>query len=107
MEYLIRLDNRVMIHHCKKGSCLTEKFKTVKDSDGNKKTVTERHCRFNFPFPLNGFKPQINEETGELEGIEPDLKEENDVLSDALQYGASYRRLDEACLLYTSPSPRD
>ena len=36
-----------------------------------------------------------DEKTDELVGIEPDIKEEDDSLFDALRYGASYKRLDE------------
>ena len=43
LDYWKRLANRVMIHKCKKGSCLTEKFKTVTDTDGNKQTVFKQH----------------------------------------------------------------
>merc|ERR1711923_369828 len=95
LEYWKRLANRLMIHKCKKGSCLTETFKTVKDPEGKKQKVKESHCRFKFPFELNGFKNQFNKETGELEGIVPNPSVKDDPLFDPLTYGASYRRLDE------------
>ena len=94
-DYRKRLIDRVMIHKCKKGSCLTETFKTVKNNEGKKEIIKEKHCRFNFPFDLNGFKLKFNEETEELEGYDPDIKEESDPLSDPLHFGASYRKLDE------------
>ena len=79
-----------------KGSCLTETFKTITTQDGKKETVKKRHCRFNFPFPVNGFKVDLNEdvEPPEIEGIEPDLKEHNDTIGDPLKYGASYQKQD-------------
>ena len=83
-----------MLHKCKKGSCLTETFKTVK-KDGKKEIVKEQHCRFKFPFDLNGFYLDWNEETQELKGYEPDVKEESDPLFDSLRYGASYKNLDK------------
>ena len=95
LDYWIRLVNRVQIHKCKKGSCLTETYKTITNSDGKKATVKQRNCRFKFPFPLNGFKPSFNKETQELEGIEPDVKENSDTLADPLKFGASYKKQDE------------
>ena len=74
---------------------MTETFKTVKDPEGKKQKVKESHCRFKFPFELNGFKNQFNKETGELEGIVPNPSVKDDPLFDPLTYGASYRRLDE------------
>ena len=73
---------------------MTETFKTVKDPEGKKQKVKESHCRFKFPFELNGFKNQFNKETGELEGIVPNPSVKDDPLFDPLTYGASYRRLN-------------
>ena len=96
LEYWRQLVNRIQLHKCKKGSCLTETFKTITTQDGKKETVKKRHCRFNFPFPVNGFKVDLNEdvEPPEIEGIEPDLKEHNDTIGDPLKYGASYQKQD-------------
>ena len=89
--------NRVQLHKCKKGSCLTKTFKTITTKDGKKETVKKRHCRFNFPFPENGFKIDLNEavEPPEIERIEPDLKEHIDTTGDPLRYGASYQKQDQ------------
>ena len=94
LDYWKRLVNRVQLHKCKKGSCLTETFKTIK-KDGKKEKVKERHCRFNFPFLLNGFKLAFNDKTQELEGYEPDVKKDNDTLANPLKFGASYKKEHE------------
>ena len=61
-----------------------------------KRNCKKGHCRFNFPFPENGFKVDLNEdvEPPEIEGIEPDLKQHNDTIGDLLRYGASYQKHD-------------
>ena len=93
LDYWRRLINRVQLHKCKKGSCLTETFKTI-TKDGKKETVKEKHCRFRFPFLLIEFKENWNDETNEMEGIEPDVKENGETIADPLKYGSSYRRED-------------
>ena len=92
-DFWIRLVNRVELHKCKKGSCLTESFTTVKDpKTGENVKKKTRKCRFKFPFSLNGFKMQFNEEKGMVEGYEPDPKSDGDTLGDPLRHGASYRK---------------
>ena len=49
LDFWRRLVNRVQLHKCKKGSCLTETFKTVKKDDGTK----ENKDIVDFTFPLN------------------------------------------------------
>ena len=94
-DYYKRLCNRVELHRCKRGGCLTETFKTVKDKEGKDVKITEHQCRFNFPFNLNGFKKEFNEETKELQGIEPYGLEETDTLANPLVYGASYKKRNQ------------
>ena len=97
LEYWRQLVNRGQLHKCKKGSCLTETLKTITTQDGKKETVKKCHCRFNFPFPVNGFKIYLNEYAEpppEIEGIESDFKKHNDTIGDPLKYGASYQKQD-------------
>ena len=95
LDYHKRLIDRVMIHKCKKGSCQTEKFKTV-SKDGKKEKITEKNCRFNFPFDLNGFTElKRDKETEEFIWYQPDNGEGKDPLADPLHYGASYKKLDQ------------
>ena len=93
LEFWKRLVNRVQLHRCKKGACLKESFKTVKDpKTGENVQKKIKNCRFGYPFRLNGFKMEYNEEKGMVEGYDVDIKNDGDTLGNPLRHGASYRK---------------